>query len=157
MDADPTLLAPQDYSLVWPVLGGFILVVLLIWALVVWMLTRRPERGGHGSLPPAAVTTLRDQALARIDEVERAVTEREMPPRRGHHELSRIVRDFVSRSSGLEAETMTAADLRARGPAHLADLIERFYPRQFGAAEVEHHGFTDSAHAARRVVGGWHG
>ncbi len=157
MDADPIYLPPPDYTVIWPVLGGFILFGLLIWVMVIWMLTRRPDAAGHASMPPAALTKLRQEALTKLDEVDRAVTAREMPPRRGHHALSRIVRDFVSDASGLEAETMTAADLRERGPAHLADLIERFYPRQFGAAEVEHPGFADSAAAARQVVGRWHG
>ena len=73
----------------------------------------------------------------------------------GHHELSQIVRGFVSKASGLKAETMTAADLRERGPAHLAQLIEEYYPRQFGQAEADPPSFARSAKAARDVVGGW--
>lgn len=156
MDADPIYLAPQDYSITWPVLGAFIVFGLIIWAVAIWMLTRRPEpEDGHGTLPPAALAKLRRDALRRIDEVDTAVGSGKMPARRGHHELSRTVRGFVSRSSGLKAETMTASDLRERGPAHLAALIEQYYPQQFGAAETDAASFPKSAAAAREVVGGW--
>lgn len=156
MDADPIYLAPQDYSVVWPVLGGFILFGLLIWAMVIWMMTRPPEdERGSVPLPPQAMAKLRREALARIDEVEGKVTSGAMPARRGHHELSTVVRGFVSRASGLEADTMTAADLRQRGPAHLATVIEEYYPRQFGSEEAERPSIGRSAAAAREVVGGW--
>lgn len=156
MDADPIYLAPQDYSITWPVLGAFIIFGLLLWAVAIWMLTRPPEeQDGHGVLPPAALAKLRRDALSKIDGVERAVRTDKMPARRGHHELSKIVRAFVGKASGLKAETMTATDLRERGPAHLAALIEEFYPRQFGAAEADTPSFGRSAKAARDVVGGW--
>lgn len=158
MDADPVYLAPQGYTVVWPVLGGFILLALLVWAMSVWMLTRPPEaEDGSAPLPPAAVAKLRHDALAAVDAVERSVREGRTSARRGHHELSRVVRGFVSEASGLEADTMTAADLRRHGPARLAALIEEYYPRQFGATEADGPGFTRSASAARQVVGGWAG
>lgn len=156
MDADPIYLAPQGYSVTWPVLGGFILFGLVIWAVTIWLLTRRPEDPDlHGVLPPSALAKLRRDALLRIDEVEGEVRSDEITARRGHHELSKIVRGFVSRASGLRAETMTAADLRERGPAHLAALIEEYYPRQFGPDEADPPSFARSATAARDVVGGW--
>lgn len=156
MDADPIYLAPQDYSVTWPVLGAFIIFGLLIWAMVIWMLTRRPEEAsGHGSVPPSALAKLRRDALAKIAEVETAVGSQRTTGRRGHHELSQIVRSFVSSASGLSAETMTAKDLRERGPAHLAAVIEQFYPSQFGVEEADAPGFARSAAAARAVVEGW--
>lgn len=155
MDADPIYLPPQDYTVIWPVLGGFILFGLLIWAMVIWLLTRRPEEEGTAPLPPEALTKLRADALSRIEEVEESVVAGRMPARRGHHQLSKIVRGFVSRASGLEAETMTAADLRERGPAHLAALIDEYYPRQFGSEEADPPSIGRSAQAARHVVGGW--
>lgn len=156
MDADPIYLEPQGYSVIWPVLGFFIIFGLLVWAVWIWLLTRPPEsEDGSGSLPPAALLKLRRDALARIDKVEAAVAAKKTLPRAGHHELSQIVRGFVSKASGLKAETMTAADLRERGPAHLAQLIEEYYPRQFGQAEADQPSFARSAKAARDVVGGW--
>lgn len=158
MDGDPVYLAPQGYTVVWPVLGGLILLAILVWAMWVWMLTRPPEdEEGSAPLPPAAVAKLRHEALARIDAVEQAVRSGRRTARGGHHELSRVVRGFVSEVSGLEADTMTAADLRQHGPAHLAHLIEEYYPRQFGIAEADEPSVTRSAAAARRVVRGWAG
>ena len=156
MDADPIYLAPQDYAITRPLLGGFIIFALIIWCVCIWLFTRTPdpqERGG--SLPPSALTKLRRDALRRIDEIDSAVGGGKITARRGHHELSKVVRGFVAKASGLRADTMTAQDLRERGPAHLAQLIETFYPRQFGAAEADRPSFEASAGAAREVVGGW--
>ncbi len=153
MDAE--YLAPQGYSVMWPVLGGLLLLALLVWFLGVWLTTRAPEDEPGAPLPPDAVMKMRDEALTDIDRVEREVTSGETPARRGHHELSTIVRGFVARASGLEADTMTAADLRYRGPRHLAALIEEYYPRQFGPVEAEPPSIGHSADAARQVVGGW--
>lgn len=158
MDADPVYLAPQDYTVVWPILGGFILFALLIWAMSVWMLTRPPEESeGSAPLPPSAMVKLRREALTKIDEIEAKVKAGTMPARKGHHELSKVVRGFVSEVSGLEADTMTAADLRAGGPPHLASLIEEYYPRQFGIEEADRPSLAASADAGRQVVGGWQG
>lgn len=158
MDADPIYLPPQDYTVTWPILGGLIIFALLIWMMVIWMLTRRPEpEQGSSPLPPEALAKLRREALSRVGTVEKQVAAGTMTARRGHHELSQVVRGFVSRASGLEAETMTAADLRERGPAHLARLIEEFYPRQFGSAEADRPSIGRSAEAARQVIGGWAG
>lgn len=156
MDADPIFLPPQDYSITWPVLGGLIIFALVIWVMLVWLLTRRPDPdAGSSPLPPEALAKLRQEALDRVGSVEEKVGAGTMTARRGHHELSKVVRDFVSRASGLEAETMTAADLRERGPAHLSRLIEEFYPRQFGSAEADRPSIGRSAEAARQVIGGW--
>lgn len=153
--AVPAYLPPPSYGIHWPVLGGFVLLGLLVWSMLVWFLTRAPEAAVDAPLPPQAVAKLRRVALGRIDEVEGSVARGGMPARRGHHELSQIVRGFVGEVSGLEADTMTATDLRRRGPAPLASVIEAYYPRQFGVAESERPTITDSARAARDVVGRW--
>lgn len=155
MSADTLYLEPQSYSVQWPLLGGFIIFGLLIWSLLVWMLTRPPEDGLDAPLPPQAVAKLRRIALGEIDEVEAKVASGTMPARRGHHELSKIVRGFVGDVSGLKASTMTAADLRRKGPDHLARVIETYYPRQFGADESDRPSIGASAKAAREIVGGW--
>ena len=65
------------------------------------------------------------------------------------------MRRFVAEVSGLDAEKMTARDLRKRGPEHLARLIAAYYPSQFGAAESAPPSIGKAASAAREVVGGW--
>ena len=93
MDADPIYLAPQDYAITWPLLGGFIIFALIIWCVCIWLFTRTPdpqERGG--SLPPSALTKLRRDALRRIDEIDTAGADGqddeqgEPPPRQTHHD-----------------------------------------------------------------------
>lgn len=155
MNDDPLYLGPQSFSVYWPVLGGFILFGLLIWATFIWLNTRHRPGDLDAPLPPQAVARLRRIAMARIDEVEREVGAGEMQARRGHHELSRVVRGFVAEVSGLKVDTMTAADIRQRGPSHVADVIETYYPRQFGAAESDGQSIRSSSQRARDIVGGW--
>lgn len=155
MDADPTYLGPGTYGLLWPVLGGLLLLALLVWAGLIYLSTRPPEEPRRAPMPPDAVTRIRLAALGRIDEVEQQVHSGGLSARGGHHELSLVVRGFAAEVAGLDADRMTAADLRARGPEHLARLIEEYYPRQFGAAESEPPTIDASARAAREVVSGW--
>ena len=54
---------------------------------------------------------------------------------------------FVADVAGLDAERMTAADLRARGPERLAGLVETYYPSQFGVRESEPPSITSAAKA----------
>ena len=65
MDADPIYLEPQGYSVIWPVLGFFIIFGLLVWTVWIWLLTRPPEgEDGRGSLPPSALAKLRRDTYA---------------------------------------------------------------------------------------------
>ena len=155
MDADPTFLPPGSYALTWPLLGGLLLLALVVWAAVVWLAGRAPEELRRAPMPPSALAKARAEALAEIDEIERSVHFGARSARAGHHALSRTVRAFVAEVSGLDVETMTAADLRARGPQHLAALIETYYPSQFGSRESEPPSITTAAGAGREVVGGW--
>ena len=155
MSAESGFLPPGDYPITWPLLGGFILLAIFLWAVVIWLATRAPEGRAGVPLPPEAVSRLRTAALAEVDATERAVRAGERTARQGHHELSRIVRGFVAQASGLDADRMTAQELRARGPAHLARLIEAYYPRQFGVDEAEPPQIRPAAGAAREVIGGW--
>lgn len=155
MDADPSYLGPGSYGLLWPILGALLLLALLVWAGVIWLSTRPPEETRGAQMPPDAVTKRRQEALARVDEVERRVHAGELSARSGHHELSVVVRGFVADVSGLDADRMTAAELRSYGPEHLARVIEQYYPRQFGPVESEPPSIRSSAGAAREVVSGW--
>lgn len=155
MDADPTFLPPGSYALTWPLLGGLLLLALVVWVAVVWLSGRPPEELRRAPMPPGALARARAETLARIDEIEASVHAGERSAREGHHELSRTVRRFVADVSGLDAEHMTAADLRERGPEHLADLVATYYPSQFGVRESEPPSITAAARAGREVVGGW--
>lgn len=155
MDADPTFLPPGSYALTWPLLGGLLLLALVVWAAVVWLAGRPPEALRRAPMPPGALAKARAETLAAIDAIESSVHSGGRTARAGHHELSRTVRRFVAEVSGLDAEAMTAADLRAHGPEHLAALIETYYPSQFGSRESEPPSITAAAGAGREVVGGW--
>lgn len=155
MDADPTFLPPGSYALTWPLLGALLLLAFVVWATVVWLSGRPPEELRRAPMPPGALAKARAEALARIDAVEASVHAGETSARQGHHELSRTVRRFVADVAGLDAERMTAADLRARGPERLAGLVETYYPSQFGVRESEPPTITSAAQAGREVVGGW--
>lgn len=152
------LVPTVGYSILWPLLGFLLLVGIAAWFALTLLLTRR--RSVVAPVPvvrPSVVEAARARCLAEIAEVRAAVERGETSPRRAHHQLSRSVRSFVSTANGLHAERMTLEDLRAVAPPHLVDLVERFYPAQFGTGEPSR--TTDaalgSADAATQLVRGW--
>ena len=126
MDADPIYLAPQDYAITWPLLGGFIIFALIIWCVCIWLFTRTPdpqERGG--SLPPSALTKLRRDALRRIDEIDSAVGGAESVVRPWLGVKGDTVSGDIARSLGLERpQGVVVTELYANGPGARAGLRE---------------------------------
>ena len=58
MDADPIYLEPQGYSVIWPVLGFFIIFGLLVWA--VWIAAVAYSLRAHRAEVAAEATATRD-------------------------------------------------------------------------------------------------
>ena len=155
MDGD--FYPPMSYSPIWLVLGFVILAALVGWALVIWAQTRR-TRPRREPEPPAhwRLEQLKQDYLARIDEVVRLTSVGEISRRRAHQELSAAVRSFVDEAAGLPTPTMTLTDLDRSGIPELAPVthvVSRLYPVEFGperGADV-----AEAAQAAREVVIRW--
>lgn len=139
----------------WFAILAFVLVALYYLAVTVWARPRRTPPKPRA--PRADVPSARKDHLARLDRIESDVRSGRIKARAGHQELSTTVRSYASRVSSLSALNLALADLRAQGPAPLADAIELMYPPEFapdaeGEAEPR---FDDALRQARRLVASW--
>lgn len=150
----PTLpgevMAPVEYSPAWLMLGIALLVLVALFYLFVWWFTRT-----RSVKPPAPTENAYDPGryLIRVDTVEQRVRAGELSARDGYGELSKIIREAVSESTGIPAERMTLRDLRNTPLAHTSDAIEFFYPGVFAPAPG--YDYPRALHLAKEVLHGW--
>ncbi len=99
-------------------LGLMVLYYLALW----WWGNRRL---------PSQPADPRAEHLALLDAIEADVAAGRIDRREGHRRVSEVVRAYAARISDLPAPTMTLAELRAAGPAGLADVVALVYPPEF--------------------------
>ncbi len=148
---------PITYSPLWTAIGVVIVLGVLGWAVVVWAQTRPARVEPEPELPPGWwLAQLKGRYIQRIDEVVRLGDAGELSPRRAHQELSVVVRDFVQEASGVQAPTMTLAELGRTGDPALApvsDVVRGLYPVEFGPERAV--SVAAAAAYAREVVARW--
>ncbi|MCU6478843.1 hypothetical protein [Arthrobacter sp. A2-55] len=147
--------APAGYSILWPLLGAALLVLCAGWLGWVWMSTRPGNTPAVPHfVPPRNAATIKGRYLARIDTLVRQHDAGERGLRETHQELSAAVRSFVHDMTGLKAQRMTLAELRAHQLPSVVRAVETFYPAEFappdpGRGEGGPAARTDVALAAR--------
>jgi hypothetical protein len=124
---------PVGYDDRWPLVAAAALLAVVAYYALAWWLTR-PRRPRRVRTSP---DERRQHCLAALDRIERAAASGDVAPRGAHQRISRVVREFVSASSGQPAATMTLTALRDRGPAPLAELVADLYPPEFGPDDDE--------------------
>lgn len=147
---------PMSYGPLPVLLALSLLGLVLLWFL--WLALARHLRARPAAPAPAPASSAppvdhRASALARIDEIEQACAAGRISQRTAHHDLSEVVRGYVSAVSGVPATRMTLHDLREARLEPVAAAVERTYPPSFGA---DGQGDLDAAvRIAREVVERW--
>ncbi|WP_394938129.1 hypothetical protein [Psychromicrobium sp. YIM B11713] len=144
---------PLDYAAFWWVLGVLLLLLIGVWYFSACYATRAKPQTGAIPMPPKRVPALRAEYLARIDQLVFRHHAGELSARDAHQKLSLLVRGFVQELTGVRTERMTLAELRTAGLPMVGDVVEVFYPAEFGVQDAESLGH--SADAARQLVGTW--
>jgi len=151
------LQAPVSYDgpWLWLVVAGLVLVA--VYYVAVWWLTRTGRSFGGGGIRRRDVPDARRDHLAQLDRVEQEVAAGALPVRVAHQRISETVRSYVGTVSSLPAPTMALADLRAHAPRELVDAVELMYPPEFAPADVGQatERFAEVLHRARRLILRW--
>lgn len=146
---------PEQYSLLWTLLGFLLLLVVVGWFVFVLVrYRRRPQPYLADPLPgfpsgPALQTTY----LQLVDDVQRAFRDGTLDSREAHQRLSLVVREFAAQARGVRAQYMTLDDLRATPLTPLSATIGELYPGAFGPEETP--SFDAAADRARTLVREW--
>lgn len=158
MPGDSEFFPPVQYLPWWGIIGFLLLVVIVGWYIFLFASTRS---GRIPPQPPAdtvtqshrTTETVRTQYLELIDHTRRAHASGAIDSREAHHQLSQLVRSFVSEREGQQTMQMTLKDLRATRFAPLTDAVEKLYPGAFGAHTLE--SVDRAVDQAKRLVSTW--
>jgi hypothetical protein len=150
------LLPPMGYSDVWVWAGiGALGLALLLLAAAIFLARRRPRPPRNQKVAGVSLSD-REQALRRVDDVEREYTAGRMSERKAYQELSAVVREYGSKVLGAPIHRLTLSDLRALslpGTQHVTTLVEGLYPLEFSRKVSGSVG--GAAGHARTVIGAW--
>lgn len=151
----PGFYAPDPYSTRWLWLGLAVLAVVGFWYLYVWWSTRERSVRVPPRITGDRLTRLRGDYTREIDVVLARAAAGEITMRRGHQQLSLLVRHFVQEVSGIKAPTMTLTDLSASGKrlGPVSEVVATLYPGEFGPRETET--LSGAAGVAKEVVARW--
>jgi hypothetical protein len=143
---------PVGYDDRWPLVAAVAVLVVVTYYALAWWLTRPPRPRRTRTSPDER----RQLCLAALDRIEAAAASGDVAPREAHQQISHVVREFVTATSGQPAATMTLTALRDCGPAPLAELVAELYPPEFGPDDDEARRRLAPALArARELVSTW--
>ena len=157
LDADPYPLS--QYGLQWLLLALVLALLIVAWYVLLPRLVRRftrPRVAAARVEPPRRPTplqTAKQMAFDRISAVEEAVKAGRTDVRDAHIELSAILREFASTTTGIDARSMTLTELRASRLDAIATVVATYYPIAFGVPE--HSTLSGAADRAREVLAAW--
>lgn len=142
---------PVGYDDRWVLLAGASVLAVAGYYALAWWWTR-PRRAPR----PSRDRGSRERCLTALATIERSAAAQEVSAREAHQQVSRVVRDFVTATTGPRAETMTLAALRREAPEPLAELVAALYPPEFGPGEARAaHDLATSLARARELVTTW--
>ena len=133
----PGFYAPDPYAVTWLWVGIAGFVAIALWYVWVWWSTREKPVVVPPRLTADRLSRLRADYTRQIEAVVARVEAGEITPRRGHQQLSVLVRHFVQEVSGIRAPTMTLTDLHASGArlTPVSEVVAQLYPGEFAPAE----------------------
>ena len=151
----PGFYAPDPYSATWLWIGVGVFVAIALWYVWVWRSTREKPVVVPPRITPDRLNRLRDDYRRQIEAVVARVEAGEITQRRGHQQLSVLVRHFVEEVSGIRAPTMTLTDLFASGGrlTPVSTVVAQLYPGEF--APTEGSSVASAAVQAQAVVARW--
>lgn len=155
IDLPEEFTGPVGYADRWLWIAAGLAVALVVYYLLAWWFTRAP-RPAALARPGVPLPDVREQHLARIDQVDARVRAGEITAREGHQQLSEVVRDYVAAVTTLPARTMALADFRDRAPVALVEVLELVYPPEFAPEDaVARDLFETAVTRARGLVATW--
>lgn len=145
---------PVGYSPLWLWLAVLAVVLVVGWYAGVTLWAHGRRRAPADRRPSSA--TSRERALADLDRIAHQVAAGSLPERAGYQQMSQVVRRFVAEMTGLPAQSMALADLRAAGVPGVADAVALMYPPEFAPPPApQHEPLGHTVARARHLVATW--
>ena len=108
------------------------------------------------ALTPGLLFALKNQYMARVQEIVNAYRGGSVNKREGYQQLSLVIRSFVHEVTGINVENYTIKEVRAMGIRKLDLLMEEYYVPEFAEDEkAEDKNLEKSCTTAMGVIRSW--
>lgn len=141
-----------DYTL-WPIILLAVLAVAFLIAAILIKSKKNKNSAKKVSHKSTVTGEAKNEALEKIQKVEAEFEAGEVDYREAHLKLSSIVREFVSKVTGIPVESFTLSDLQNFRMDSLKNLICSFYQPEF--AKFSQADTKVSINNAKKVVKSW--
>ena len=86
---------------------------------------------------PEPIETLRQKAFAKLKFIESEQKQGRMKPREACIGISAVVREFLSKAGGLNADCQTLSEIRRWNRPEVAEFVEEIYSAEFSPLSVK--------------------
>ena len=86
---------------------------------------------------PEAIEALRQKAFAKLKYIESEQMQGRMNPREACIGISAVVREFLSKAGGLNADCQTLSEIRQWNRPEVAEFVEEIYSAEFSPLSVQ--------------------
>ena len=154
---------PMEYSLWVSIIAGLLIiiaVVYFIYFIIRLILKKNKDAEKKSAVPvtprPIAASLLKDKYIRRVQDIKKQYMGKNIGIRDGYQELSVVIREFVHEETGINVESLTAAEIRAKGIGKLDRLMEEYYVPEFAEDEkIKGKDLPRSCDTAEEVIRSW--
>ena len=145
--------------------GGLIFLGIAIFAgILIRILLLGKKKEAPRQIPVSApvITNMnmapgnKNQYIQRIQDINNRYVKGTVSKRTGYQELSAVVREFVHEATGINVESLTAAEVKAMGISKLDVLMEEYYVPEFAEDEkAEKMNLSKACDRTEGVIRSW--
>lgn len=131
MQWDVKLRNPFSYSNI-----GLVLLVIAIFGILLVILIdilSKKVKEIKETPKPIDVNMIKNEYLAKIDNLIKRVNNKEIKERKAYNELSVIIREFIFKTTHIDVLKYTLADAKATNNKELIKLLNEYYEPEFSS------------------------
>ncbi len=154
---------PMEYSLWVSILAVFL--IILAAAFFIYFIIRlirqnnkKAEKRPAVPVTPKPISSylVKDRYIRRVRDIKDKYKRKAIGIREGYQELSAVIREFVHDQTGINVESLTAAEIKDRGIGNLSRLMEEYYVPEFAENEkIRGKDLPGSCDTAEEVIRSW--
>ena len=154
---------PMEYSLWVSIIAGLLIIIAVaffIYFIIRLILKNNKKAEKKSAVPvtsrPIAAPLLKDKYIRRVQDIKKRYMGKTIGIRDGYQELSAVIREFVHEETGINVESLTAAEIKAKGIGKLDRLMEEYYVPEFAEDEkIIGKDLPRSCDTAEEVIRSW--
>lgn len=154
---------PMEYSLWVSMIAGLFIIIaaaFLIYFIIRLIRQKNKKAEIYSAAPvkqrPVSAHLIKDRYIKKVQDIKNRYKRKAIGIREGYQELSAVIREFVHEQTGINVESLTAAEIKAKGIENLSRLMEEYYVPEFAENEkIRGKDLPRSCDTAAEVIRSW--